>query len=80
MEEASKRKRQSDPAAPTADAPTAKRQAPGAPSVTDTRAAIAAVYAAYDALHGSGASQPSEDAAAHFNVLLDAAAQGEYQF
>ena len=70
MDEAAKRKRLSDNGEQVGQ-PAAKRTAATQPSSQDCRAAIARVYAAYDALHRM--KDTSVDGQYHFAVLLNAA-------
>ena len=79
MDEASKRKRLSDPEGqPDAKRPTAALEQPNTLANKDPRAALAEVYAAYDALHRNTYTSEEDIKAgeAHFAVLL-AAAQGK---
>ena len=66
MDEATKRKRESDPET----LPNAKRLAPSLATAEECRAAIAQVYAAYDALHRC--NDNDVDVESHFIVLLNA--------
>jgi hypothetical protein len=75
MDEAAKRKRISDPEGePNAKRPAAQFQENNTFASKDPRAALAEVYAAYDALHRNRYTSEDEIKAgeAHFAVLLSA--------
>lgn len=73
MDDATKRKRESDLEA----LPDAKRLAPTVATAEECRAALAEVYAAYDALHRSNGN--GENSESHFAVLLNASTGESHQ-